>query len=300
MSRVLAGSALAALTGLTLLFSELRAFRRVGLAERLRVYTSAGRVKPRGGPLSAASFREVMAPLSSAIGARVARAFQVSEELDTRLKRIHSPLGAAEFRMRQVGWSAIALGVATLAAMACGTGAAVSLALVAGGPILAFLILEQRVAKASQRWQRRIFLELPVITEQLGMLLAAGWSLSSAMARVGERGAGACATDMRRALARVRQGLSETEALREWAALADVPALHRLVTVLALNQEAADLGRLIGEEARAVRQEAQRELIESIEKRAQQVWVPVTAATLVPGVMLLGVPFFDALTLFAA
>ena len=300
MSRVLAACALAAFCGLTLLLSELRAFRRVGLAERLRSYTGGGRFKPAGGLLSVASFREVMAPLSSIVGARVARVFQVSEELDTRLKRIHSPLGASDFRMRQVGWSAAALGVGTLAAMALGTGVAVSLALVAGGPILAFLILEQRVAKASQRWQRRIFLELPVVTEQLGMLLAAGWSLNSALARVSERGAGACATDLRRVLARVRQGLSDVEALREWAALADVPALHRLVMVLALNQEAVDLGRLIGEEARAVRQEAQRELIESIEKRAQQVWVPVTAATLVPGVMLMGVPFFDALTLFSA
>ena len=300
MSRVLAACALAAFCGLTLLLSELRAFRRVGLAERLRSYTGGGRFKPGGGLLSVASFREVMAPLSSVVGARVARAFHVSEELDTRLKRIHSPLGASDFRMRQVGWSAAALGIGTLAAMALGTGVAVSLALVAGGPILAFLILEQRVAKASQRWQRRIFLELPVVTEQLGMLLAAGWSLNSALARVSERGAGACATDLRRVLARVRQGLSDVEALREWAALADVPALHRLVMVLALNQEAVDLGRLIGEEARAVRQEAQRELIESIEKRAQQVWVPVTAATLVPGVMLMGVPFFDALTLFSA
>ena len=300
MSRMLAGCALAAFCGLTLLLSELRVFRRVGLAERLRSYTGGGRFKPGGGLLSVASFREVMGPLSSVVGAHVARAFQVSEELDTRLKRIHSPLDAADFRMRQVGWSAAALGVGTLAATAFGTGVAVSLALVAGGPILAFLILEQRVAKASQRWQRRIFLELPVVTEQLGMLLAAGWSLNSAMARVSERGAGACATDLRRALARVRQGLSDVDALREWAALADVPALHRLVMVLALNQEAVDLGRLIGEEARAVRQEAQRELIESIEKRSQQVWVPVTAATLVPGVMLMGVPFFDALTLFSA
>ncbi len=299
MSRLLAACVLATFCGLTLLLSELRAFRRVGLAERLRSYTSAGRFKPGGGLLSVASFREVVAPLSRLVGTRVARAFQVSEELDTRLKRIHSDLSATEFRMRQVGWSAAALGLGTLAATAYGTGAAVSLALVASGPTLAFLILEQRVAKASQRWQRRIFLELPVVTEQLGMLLAAGWSLGSAMARLSERGAGACATDLRRVLVRVRQGLSEIEALREWAALADVQALHRLVTVLALNQEAADLGRLISEEARAVRQEAQRELIESIEKRSQQVWVPVTAATLVPGVMLMGVPFFDALTLFS-
>ena len=300
MSRALTACALAAFAGLTLLLSELRVFRRVGLAERLETYTRAGRRSAGAGLLSVASFKEVVAPLSRAVGGRVARMFRVSEELGTRLERIHSPLTVTAFRVRQVGWSTAALGLGVLFGVATGVGALVSLAFILGTPTLAFLVLEQQVAKASQQWQRRIFLELPVVTEQIGMLLAAGWSLSAAMARVSERGAGACAIDLRRALARVRQGLSEVAALREWAELADVAALHRLVTVLALNREAADLGRLISEEARAVRQEAQRELIESIEKRTQQVWVPVTAATLIPGVMLMGVPFLDALTLFSA
>ena len=98
----------------------------------------------------------------------------------------------------------------------------------------------------------------------------------------------------------MRQGLTEVDALREWADLADVDELDKLVSVLAMNREAADLGRLISEEARSMRREAQRELIESIERRTQQVWVPVTVAALVPGVLLMGVPFIDALTLFSS
>jgi hypothetical protein len=43
----------------------------------------------------------------------------------------------------------------------------------------------------------------------------------------------------------------------------------------------------------------QRELIEQIERRAQQVWIPVTVATLVPGAVLLAVPFLEALRLFS-
>jgi hypothetical protein len=93
--------------------------------------------------------------------------------------------------------------------------------------------------------------------------------------------------------------LSEAEALREWSDLADVEELSRLVSVLALNRETADLGRLITEEARSIRRAAQRELIEAIEKRNQQVWIPVTVAALIPGVLLMGVPFVDALTLFS-
>jgi Flp pilus assembly protein TadB len=168
-----------------------------------------------------------------------------------------------------------------------------------GAPLLAFLILEQQISSASKRWQRSLFLELPVVSEQIGLLLSAGYSLSGALARVAQRSNGACARDLRRVISRVRQGLSETEALREWAALADVDAVDRLVHVLALNREASDLGRLISEEARAIRRDVHRELIERIEKRGQQVWIPVTVATLLPGVIFLAVPFTQALSLFS-
>jgi tight adherence protein C len=96
-------------------------------------------------------------------------------------------------------------------------------------------------------------------------------------------------------LTRIRQGVAEEQALREWADLADVDAVERLVSVLALNREASDLGRLIAEEARAIRREVQRELVERMEKRGQQVWIPVTVATLLPGVVFIIIPFFDAL-----
>jgi hypothetical protein len=52
---------------------------------------------------------------------------------------------------------------------------------------------------------------------------------------------------------------------------------------------------LIAAEARSVRAEAHRELIESIERRAQLVWIPVTVATLVPGLIFLAVPFYSAM-----
>ena len=299
MSRPALACALTAFVGLTLLLSEVRAIRRVGLVERLEVYTSIGKRSSSLGLLSVASFKEVIAPLSREVGERVARLFRVGEELGIRLERIHSPLTVTAFRVRQVGWSAAATGLAVLFSAASGAGLVMSASFVLGAPTLAFLCLEQQAARASRQWQRRICLELPVVAEQFGMLLAAGWSLGSAMARVSQRGSGACATDLRLAVARVRQGLSDTDALREWALRAGVDSLHRLVAVLALNRDAADLGRLISEEARAVRQEAQRELIESIEKRTQQVWVPVTVATLLPGVMLMGVPFVDALSLLS-
>ena len=77
-----------------------------------------------------------------------------------------------------------------------------------------------------------------------------------------------------------------------------VDALDRLVSILVLNREAGDLGRLISEEARSIRRDVHRELVETVERRGQQVWIPVTVATLVPGVIFLAIPFIEAMRLF--
>jgi tight adherence protein C len=230
----------------------------------------------------------------------LARLFGVSEELATRLERIHSPYDVTAFRTRQIGTSVIALALASIAAGLVRPLAPVAVLIVLGAPLLAFLVLEQRVSARSAAWQRRVFLELPVISEQLAMLLAAGYSVGAALNRLARRGHGACADDLGRVMGRVQQGLTEVDACREWAALARVQALDRLVAVIALNHEAADLGRLISEEARSIRRDVQRSLVETMERRSQQVWVPVTVATLVPGVIFLSIPFIEALRLFSA
>lgn len=286
--------------GVTLLLSQMRWFSRPAMVQRLRPYSPGGMAGPEhSGLLSVESFREVVGPVSRRVGERLARLFGVSEELAVRLERVHSPLDVTAFRVRQLGWSVAAVGMATLVSLAARPSSAVTLLVLLGSPVLAFLVLEQQLAKASDQWRRRLFLELPVVSEQLAMLLSAGFSLGSALNRLATRGEGACAQDLRRVTTRIRHGLSEIEALREWASVARVEALDRLVPVLALNQEASDLGRLISEEARGIRRDVQRELVETMERRGQQVWIPVTVATLIPGVIFLSIPFIQALSLFS-
>jgi tight adherence protein C len=292
--------ALALFVGSTLLLSELRWFRRRPLVDRLAPYVPGGSgARRRGAVMSAASFAHVVGPLAQAIGGSTAHAFGVTEALTVRLERVHSPLDVMTFRVRQLAWSVAGLVLAGVAAAGLGLTGLFALVVVLVGPTLAFLVVEQQLASASAAWQRRIFLELPVVAEQLGMLIGAGYSLSGALARLAARGAGACGADLVRVTGRIRQGLTEVEALREWAALADVDALRRLVSILSLNRQAGDLGRLVSDEARAIRRDVHRELIETIERRAQQVWIPVTVAALVPGVIFLAVPFIEALRLFS-
>jgi Flp pilus assembly protein TadB len=255
-------------------------------------------VEPVGG--SMASLTRVASPIAQRMGIRISRILGVSEELALRLERIHSPLSVSAFRLRQLTWSMVAFGCSAL--VVGGTRPPMLLVplFLLGAPLLAFLVLEQHLARSSARWQRREFLELPVVAEQLGMLLSAGYSVGAALNRLADRGQGASAADLHRVCNRIRHGLGEHDALQEWADLSGVPAVGRLVAVLLLDRDAGDLGRLITEESRAVRREVHRELIEIIERRSQQVWVPVTVATLLPGVVFLAVPFVAAMQLFTS
>lgn len=293
---LLSGGALWA--GATLLLSRLRWFARPPLGERLGPYAPGGMGRRSRGILSVASFGEAVGPLSQALGSRVARLVGVGEEVEVRLARVHSPLDVTAFRVRQVGASVAGAGAAAALSVAVGLPAPVATLALLSGPALGFLVVEQRLALQSERWQRQLFLELPVIAEQLAMLLTAGWSLTAALDRLAGRSSGAVAQDLRRVTRRIRQGLGQVDALREWAVVARVPAVDRLVSVLALNHDTGDLARLISDEARAIRRDAHRELIEIVERRNQQVWIPVTVAALVPGVLFMAIPFVEALRLF--
>jgi tight adherence protein C len=285
--------------GTTLLLAELRWFSRRPLSVRLGPYVPGGMgTRGRAGLLSVESFREAVGPLAKALGSQFSRLFGVSEDLDRRLRRIHAGLDVTGFRVRQIGWSLAGLGVGALFAVATRPPVPIALLTTFGGMLLAFLLLEQQVSSASDRWKRAVHLELPVVAEQLAMLLGSGYSLVAALDRVARRGQGAVARDLRRVLTRVRQGVAEERALHEWAELVDVASVDRFVSVLALNRETSDLGRLIAEEARTIRRDVQRELVETMEKRGQQVWIPVTVATLLPGVIFIAIPFTTALADF--
>lgn len=299
--RLVVASAVLLAVGTALLLAELPWFRRRPLVDRLRPYAPGGTAAGggTGGAFSVSSFREVVGPLASSVGERLARLAGIDEAVATRLERVQAGIDPTTFRVRQLGWAGVGLlGGAAFAAV-LGLPGTVGLVAGLGGAALGFLVVEQRLANRSAAWQRRVFLELPVVAEQLGMLLSAGYSLGAALQRLAGRGTGATGQDLRRVVGRIRQGLSEVDALREWAALVEVDAVERLVAVLALNREAGDLGRLIADEARTIRREVQRELIETIERRGQQVWIPVTVATLVPGVLFLAVPFVEALQVFS-
>ena len=312
MIRIIVPATLVLWTGVTILLGELRWFRRPTLTNRLRPYLTGTPIRRSGPPSSTSTgggigseslgllcfLRSLLPPAAERCGDRVASMFGVAEPLGTRLLRVHATISATEFRSRQVARSIAAGAVVIMLAVATGMPAPVIVLVGAAASLVSFLIIEQQLAHRSEQWKRRIFLELPIVSEQLGMLLSAGHSLGQALTRIADRSDAAVSRDLAIVVGRLQQGVDESTALREWADLAGVAALDRLLAVLALNREATDLGALITEEARTTRAEVHRELIEQLERRAQQVWIPVTVATLIPGVLFLAVPFLEAIRLF--
>jgi tight adherence protein C len=301
MIRTMIFSGLGCWIGLTLLVSQTAWGRRLPLAERLRPH-APGRPGRRAGSglFSTESAVDVLGPLASAIGSKLAQVVGINEDLTVRLTRVHETIDAPAFRLRQLGLATVAL----VGALMVGLLASLPLAFIAlmlvVAPALTFLLIEQGLAKQSKQWQRRLFLEAPIVAEQLAMLLSAGNSLGGALQYTSRRGEGAIARDLTGVVQRVRQGLTEPQALQEWAEVAKVPSIDRLVAVLALAGTGADLGRIVADEARSLRREVHRELISTIEKRNQQVWIPVTVAALVPGIVLLAIPFLSAMEGFAS
>ena len=291
MSRAILVCAVVAWVGATLALANTRWALRVSLARRLTAARGVASVTP--------SALDWLSGSAGRVGGHVARALGVRDDLTTRLARVHSDLDASAVRLRQVGWCVAGLALGLLIAAAGGATTGVAVLLILTPAALGFLLVEHRVTLTSDAWKRHVAAELPVVTEQLAMLLGAGYALGPALGRIADRGRGACAQDLRRALTRVGQGLSVSAALREWSAIVDVPSVDRLVSILALERETTDLGRLVSEEAAAMRREQHRDLITLVERRNQQVWIPVTVAALVPGAILLAIPFLAAMQLFA-
>jgi Flp pilus assembly protein TadB len=219
------------------------------------------------------------------------------EQLEGRLRRAGASTEPVTFRIRQFSAAVVTLLAASATALALGPPVPIALLMVFGAPLVVVLAAEHDLERRISRRRAALVDALPVTIEQLGLLVGAGYSLSAALTRLAERSTGLTADSLGAVVRRIRQGRSEVDALRGWASDSQLPQVERLVAVLALHREATDLASLLAEEAAAVRSEAHRALIETIERRGQLVWVPVTVATLVPGLILLAVPFLSAVAM---
>lgn len=211
--------------------------------------------------------------------------------LQLRLQRagvVQTPL---TFRSTQLvaGFSAFVLAAALTVGFRLPTVAV--FALLVGLPAMAVWIVEHALTVALRRRKELVVRELPLIIEQLAELVKNGVGIGEACAHVAVHTQSVVARDLGRVAREMAHGVRDEVALLAFAERHDVAAIHRIVAVLDAHRYATDLGSLLAEEVRELRLAAHRDLLALMQQREQQVWIPVTVATLVPGVLLLGVPF---------
>lgn len=231
---------------------------------------------------------------------RLAMLANADAELAARLREAGTLRSPFEFRVRQVGAATAGFAASGTALGAIGVKPLLALAGALGVAVVVYGVSEHLLGKSTALRRTQITEELPIVAEQIGMLLASGMSLKGALDAVARRGHGICAEGLERVGARVAGGAAVEVALAEWADDAGSAAIRRFVGVLTLHEDATDVAALVSEEARSARMEAHRHLIAHIERRNEQVWIPVTVAALVPGCVLLAIPFSDALSGYTA
>ena len=238
---------------------------------------------------------------SPAVGERAGRLLGVSEELGVRLAaRSTRRSTPPRFRVRQVG-----LGGARRSPPArrrprpSHPPAAVALLLVLGAPVARLPRRRAAARRRVGRWQRRVFLELPVVAEQLGMLLSAGCSLGARAqpARRPGRGRRARRPRPRRAAGSARGCPRPTRC----GSGRRSPTSTRSTGWWPCSRSTASRRPRAADRRGGPSDPARGPARADRDDRAagQQVWIPVTVATLVPGVLFLAVPFIEALRLFS-
>lgn len=292
----LVDGALAVLIGIgaSLVLAAVPWFSRTAMTTRIGPYL------PNGAHLDPAranriGLRETLAPTLEWLGRILNRALGVVTDLPIRLQRAGLDTDPYDFRLRQMAFGVLSLIISAVLWVMLPVPLVLGSAILVALPTIAVLAVEQWLNHRIDRRTERLGTELPVIIEQLGMLVSAGYSLTSAVAHIAVRGSGVVASDFVTVTTEIRRGVPPADAFSDWANTTGMPAVDRVVAVLALNSEASDLGSLISAEARSIRAAAHRDLLETIEKRSQLVWIPVTVATLVPGLIFLAVPFYAAM-----
>ena len=118
--------------------------------------------------------------------------------------------------------------------------------------------------------------EMSAGLELLGLCLAAGEDLTSALVRMAGLGSGPFTKVIRDAVARVEVGMPVAQALTESAATAGVPALTRAIEhITATLERGTPLVDVLTAQVSDVREEAKRRLIESAGKNEVLMLIPL-------------------------
>lgn len=202
-----------------------------------------------------------------------------SAALRRRLVRAGWSVSPGAFRARQlmIGLACFALGTVLAVAVALrgdGNGATALLpGVLAGGGVLG---VHAVLVRAAERRMRQVREEVPTVLEFLALCLAAGESLTDALRRVSDVGAGELTGHLRAAVVAASTGSSLSDALRDMARSLDVASVDRAVDQLVgAIERGAPLAHVLQTQAADAREDAKRSLIEQAGRKEILMLLPL-------------------------
>ncbi|MET4003320.1 tight adherence protein C [Arthrobacter sp. UYCu511] len=279
------GVGLALGAGLWLTLVRLPAMRRPSFAQRVepQLLTASRRSRllekeeqvPLFGPLE----RIARLVLKDAVQ-RLGRSNISVHGLSARLAQAGRQESALEFRAAQLIVAGVGLLLGVLLALFLlwqGRLNLLGAVVLSVGPMMGgYVLYDYLLSSRIQRRQARMLAEFPALAELMALAVGAGESAVSALDRVARSSSGVLSAEFGAVLAQTRTGMPLVEALNQFSARVNVPALARFVDGIsvAINR-GTPLAEVLRAQAQDVRDVAKRELMESAGRKEIGMMVPL-------------------------
>lgn len=220
-----------------------------------------------------------------------------------RLARAGGRLSIEAFRVEQVMYGAVGLGIGLLLAiLAALRGAHRSpialLVLAVVFAVFGVMLRDHLLTRQVRRREARMVAEFPTIAEMLALAVGAGESPVSALERVSRLAHGELALELRQVLADSRAGATLVSALESLATRTALPAVIRFVDGMAIAVErGTPLADVLRAQAADAREEGRRALLEAGGRKEIAMLVPVVFFVLPVTVVFALFPGFYGLRL---
>ncbi|WP_315913048.1 type II secretion system F family protein [Arthrobacter sp. lap29] len=271
--------------GLWLTLVRLPAMRRPSFAQRVepQLLTASRRSRllekeeqvPLFGPLE----RIARLVLKDAVQ-RLSRSNISVHGLSARLAQAGRQESALEFRAAQLLVAGVGLLLGVLLALFLlwqGRLNLLGAVVLSVGPMMGgYVLYDYLLSSRIQRRQARMLAEFPALAELMALAVGAGESAVSALDRVARSSSGVLSAEFGAVLAQTRTGMPLVEALNQFSARVNVPALARFVDGIsvAINR-GTPLAEVLRAQAQDVRDVAKRELMESAGRKEIGMMVPL-------------------------
>src|SRR5699024_994170 len=225
-------------------------------------------------------FERMLQPILADVGRLLDRLGSHTRSVEQRLLRSGSNQKVEEFRVEQVIWATIALGVGLFFALILATTrqshpvALLSIVLVAS--ICGAFGRDYALSRYVKRREQAMASEFPTIAELLALAVSAGETPLAAVERVTRSTEGVLSTELSATLADVRAGSPLPQALTAMANRTEVPAISRFTDGVAIAIErGTPLAEVLRSQAEDARNAGHQALMEIGGKKEIAMMVPV-------------------------